>query len=153
MTEVLQILVVSAIGGVAGSLVTVLVTPRLQYEYWRRERRDELRLAAIREVNKLVAELLYYQTEAVARGASYTPSGEFFQALTRAAADVKALFSTRAFQTFKAMEAMIGPKLGTPEGRWDIEQLRTARDAVLSALYAEVVPVGTWRWPWWRGGE
>ena len=53
-------------------------------------------------------------------------------------AELKVLFSQRAFDRFKELEVMIGPNLG-PTGKGNVEAFITARDAALRALYSEAM--------------
>ena len=50
-THPLTISIVVALAAIVGSLLTIFLSPRLQHHFWKHQRRDELRLAAIGEFN------------------------------------------------------------------------------------------------------
>ena len=118
----------------------MLGTPRLQYRFWRYQRRTELQLDVIREVTRLAAEFLNgHLKDPKAR-----PSDELFQGFMRADASIHALFSTAAQQRFARMQEMLGPDLA---GR-DPSDFIPVRDAVLVTLHGEAVPIPP-RWARW----
>lgn len=121
------------------ALLTIFLTPRLQHHFWRYQRRDELRLVAINEVNRLTAEFITEYIEAEKRrDKGLEPKKEFFQSFQAATAQVKALFSVSTFEVFKRMEVMIGPNLGPEHLHRSVDDFIQARDAALRALYEEV---------------
>jgi len=129
----LTAVVLSAGSAVIATLLTLFLTPRLQHYFWKRQRREELRLATIQEINRLTSEFI---TNHIADPA-YAPSREFFQGLQIASADLRALFSSRAWRAFREMEAMIGSNLGGDEGHTPADFI-AARDRTLRVLYQEV---------------
>ena len=44
------------VSGILGTLLTIFVTPRLQHYFWKRQKREGIRLTAGTEVNRLAAE-------------------------------------------------------------------------------------------------
>jgi len=129
----LTAVVLSAGSAVVATLLTLFLTPGLQHHFWKRQRREELRLATIKEVNRLASEFI---TNSIADPA-FTPSQELLQSLQSASADVRALFSSRAWRAFRELELMIAPNPsgGGPRAPAD---LIAARDRALRALYQEV---------------
>ena len=123
-----------ALIGVASTLLTLLITPRIQHYFWGYQRMSELRLGVYSELNDLAAEFL---TNYISNK-DYRPSDQFFKALSVLTANIKTMFSEKAFNTFKEFEIMIGPNLG-PTGRGSFEAYITARDKALNALYREAV--------------
>jgi hypothetical protein len=142
--SVLLTFAVAAVGGVLSALLTMLATPRLQFRFWRCQRRTELQLETIREVSRLAAEYLNF---ALAKP-NEPPSSELFQGFIRAEATVRPLFSAAAFQAFMRMQRMVGSGFG--EGNRTADAFVAARDAALAALYAEALPIPPqWlRWLW-----
>lgn len=139
-TSPLTIALVAAGAAILGSLLTIFLTPWLQRHFWRKQRRDELRLAAINEFKRLTSEFLF---EHVAAPTTYLPSPDWHKAFYSLHADIKPLFSAKAFDAFKAADVLIGPGrpgLG-PFGNKTVDDFVQARDAALRALYAEVIPV------------
>lgn len=120
--------------GLISTLVTLILTPRLQHYFWSYQRMSELRLVVFREVNALAAGFLNSYMD----DPSFHPSAEFFRRLTVATADINVLFSQRAFASFKDLEVMIGPNLG-PSGKGSIEAFIEKRNRALRTLYEEVV--------------
>ena len=129
----LTAVVLSAGSAVIATLLTLFLTPRLQHYFWKRQRREELRLATIKEINRLTSEFI---TNHIADPA-FPPSQEFFQALQATSADLRALFSSRAWRAFKEMEIMIAPNLGGGGDRIPADFI-AARDRALRVLYQEV---------------
>ena len=137
MADPITVALVSA-GSAAGScLLTIFLTPWLQHNLWRYQRRAGLRLKAAEDVNRIAAEFLvgYLNDED-----HYRPDDRLFRTLARTMALVDALFSTEAARALKEMEVMIGPHLG-PSGQGNIENFVQARDAALLALYREIIPL------------
>jgi hypothetical protein len=142
-TDSLTIALVSAASSVVGALLTIWLTPRLQHHFWKYQRRDELRLAAINEFNRLAAEFLTGHISATAAGTNDTPADKWFTEFMAAGATIRALFSEAGFAAFKAVEVMIGsgpPGLG-PRGNKTVDDFVKARDAALRSLYSEVVRI------------
>jgi hypothetical protein len=126
--------IVPALIGIASALLTLLLTPRIQHYFWGYQRMSELRLAVYKELNGLAAEFLTNYGS----NPNYRPTDEFFKALMVLTANIKTMFSEKAFNTFKEFEIMIGPNLG-PTGRGSFEAYIRARDRALDALYREAV--------------
>jgi len=125
--------VLSVVSAILATLLTIFLTPRLQHYFWKQERREELRLAAIKEFNTLIAD---YLTNQIANP-GVRPHDTFFQSFQVTTAEVKALFSENAWNAFKDVENMIGPGFGPGEGR-TVNDLVEARDRALRVLYAEI---------------
>ena len=123
-------IVLSAASAIAATLLTIFLTPRLQHHFWKLQRREELRSAAIREVNRLAAEFITNHMEKP----NFRPGLEFFQALQVASAEVRALFSEAGWTAYRDMEIMIGPNLG----RHTVDDFIQARDQALRVLYREI---------------
>jgi hypothetical protein len=126
--------IISGLIGVVSALITIILTPRLQHYFWGYQRMSELRLATLKDLNRLAAEYLKNCTQ----DTNYRPTEVFFKELTITTADIKVLFSNKAFDLFKKFEEMIGPGLG-PNGRGTFQALIETRDAALRALYDEAV--------------
>ncbi len=59
---------IGAVAGVLGAILTIFLTPALQHYLWKSQRREDLRLAAINEANRLSAEFI---TKYIAEGGYY----------------------------------------------------------------------------------
>ena len=129
---VLLTVVLSTISAVGSSLLTIYLT---HYHFWKYQRRGELRLKAIDEVNMLTSDFI---TGYIADNENYIPDHEWFKSFQAAAAKIKALFSTETFQSFKTMEVMVGPNLGPRFRERTVNDFIEARDAALRSLYEEV---------------
>ena len=123
-----------ALVGVISTLLTLLLTPRIQHYFWGYQRLSEIRLDVLKEMNNLAAEFLNNYI----KDSQYRPTDQFFKALTITSANIKILYSDRAFKCFKEFEDMIGPNMG-PTGNSSIEAFIETRDAALRALYKEAV--------------
>jgi hypothetical protein len=82
-----------ALVAAGSSLLTIFLTPWLQQHFWRRQRRAEIRLAAINDFNRLTAAFL---TGYIAAGANYTPTNEWFTEFTAVSATIQVLFPASA---------------------------------------------------------
>ena len=51
-------IVIGAVAGVLGAILTIFLTPALQHYLWKSQRREELRFAAINEANRSSAEFI-----------------------------------------------------------------------------------------------
>ncbi len=72
---------IPAVSAVLATLLTIFLTPRLQHHFWKYQRRAELRLSVISEINKLLAEFITDHIEAMNCGQDFRPDKEFFWAL------------------------------------------------------------------------
>src|SRR5262249_12993382 len=109
MNNPIFMVIIPAASAIIGSLLTIFLVPWLQHHFWKYQRREELRLMAINEVNRLAAEFITDYNEAQSkRDDTFRPNIVFFQSLQVATAQVKTLFSAQTFQSFKNMEVMIG---------------------------------------------
>ncbi len=122
---------------VGSSLLTIFLTPWLHHHFWRYQARDELRLAAIKEFNRLTADFI---AGVLFDRMSYSPNKEWFAALNTAGGEIQVLFSKEAFMAVQAVDKMIRPGLG-PLGNKSTDEFVEARDAALRALYREVIPL------------
>jgi hypothetical protein len=135
MIDPLKIALISAGSAIVATLITILLTPHVQYRFWTKQRRFELRLALIDDLTTLAAEFIHHASVSDER-----PSDDFLKSLLRVSAKVKRSFSQKAFAAFKEMEVMIGPKLHGglgPEGKKGIHDFVDARDLLLEILYGE----------------
>jgi hypothetical protein len=101
-------IITAVITGVLAAIVTVYLTPKVQHYFWKAQRLADLQFATVTEVNRLMAQ---YLAGHIARdtGAdpSWKPPREFFVALHAAAAQVKVLFSDKAWTAFKGVEVLL----------------------------------------------
>ncbi len=121
-----------ALVAVISSLLTILLTPMLQHHLWKYQRRDELRLAAINELNRLMNDCL-------AQNLFRQPplGADWFAELNKANATIEALFSPQASTAVEAMGKLLKPGIGLQ----DAKEFACVRDVVLRALYREVIPL------------
>ena len=118
--------------GIISTLVTVILTPRLQHYFWGYQRLSELRLSTLREANDLTAEFLNNHIS----NPSLQPSPLFFKTLTVLSANICVLYSKKSFDHFKKLEFMI-PNLG-PQGG-SVDDFVNKREVLLRSLYKEAV--------------
>jgi len=128
-------IVIGAVAGVLGAILTIFLTPALQHYFWKFQRREELRLATINEANRLSAEFI---TKYMEEGRYKDPGGDFWQSFQTVIANVKALFSDEGYQEFEKMAAMMGPNLGPEYEKRDVYDFVVARDRALRVLYDDV---------------
>jgi len=121
------------------SMLTIFLTPVLQHHLWKYQRRDELRLEAINEFNRLTNEFLAGELFGRPLRDREDGGAAWFIALNTASARVDVLFSDRASLAIKAVDAMVKP--GVRLQGEDAEAFIKVRDAALRALYREVIPL------------
>jgi len=135
MNEPLTVALVSAGSAIAGSLLTIFFSPRLQHYFWTRQRRVEIQHSVINELNRLMSEyIVKYKGDG-----SYRPSEEFHQSLATVTAQVTTLFSAASLQLFNKMTNLIPYTPGIHTGFTLYQQeVSKARDAALRSLYQEI---------------
>lgn len=134
MSDFITPTLIGTLIGITSTLLTLFLTPRVQHRFWGYQRLSEIRLAVLKEMNRLAAEFLNNHI----KDPQYRPTDQFFKALMITSANINVLYSHTAFKCFKEFEAMIGPNLG-PTGNGSVEAFIKARDAALRALYNEVI--------------
>src|SRR5712692_10411784 len=90
---------ISAGSAFVGGLLSVFLTPQLQHYFWKNQRRVEVRLATIDELNKLASQFLFGVTSG-----PYTPPPDFHLSMQATIARLKVWFSDDAFQVFNRMD-------------------------------------------------
>ena len=134
VTDPLTVVFFSTGGAILGSLLTILLTPRLQHHFWRRQRRSEIRLTAVNELARVISELEIK----FAFDQGYVPNQnqdrDFLKSFRKSTNDVRNLFSDSAFEIFKELEKMIvGP---TTERTY--EKFYEKERKAMRALYGEL---------------
>lgn len=133
---VLLTVVLSTISAVGSSLLTIYLT---HYHFWKYQRRGELRLKAIDELNQQMGEFITAYMEAESKkDEDFRLDNKFFESFQVTTAKIKALFPAPSFDTFKKLEVMIGPNLGPEPKQQTVDDFIQARDEVLRSLYVEV---------------
>jgi len=133
MSDSITPALIGVIVGIISTLLTIFLTPRIQHYFWVYQRLSDMRLPVIKEFNNLAAEFLNNYLNDL----KYHPTDQFFKSFMVVTANIKALFSQKAFDCFKEFEVMIGPDLGPSKG--STESFIRARDTVLRALYNEAI--------------
>lgn len=131
-THPLTIVLVAGLAAIAGSLLTIFLTPWLHHHFWKSQRREELRLAAINDFNRLTNDFLAWELYQ-----HPTPGPEWFAAMNTAAATIEVLFSPQASLAIQAVDHMVKPGLRLD----NVNEFVKARDAALRILYREVIPL------------
>jgi hypothetical protein len=115
----------------------------LQHYFWKRQKREELRLSAVAEVNKLAAE---FQTRYLFKDMVEDTTESllaFAQAWISVAGSVKDIFSEATYQKFERMYTyVIAVPLHSKQEATDrvprIAKYTEVRDAAMRALYTEI---------------
>jgi hypothetical protein len=56
MIPPLSYILIPAVTAFFGALLAIFLTPRFQHYFWKRQKREEIRLGVVTEVNRLAAE-------------------------------------------------------------------------------------------------
>ncbi len=107
------------------------IKAQISSQQWVKQRRRELQLDVVKDLNKLLAEFLI----ASIADPEFGPDPDFYVRLAATTAMVKVLFSVDGFGTFKEVEVFIGPRMG---GR-PVHEFVERRDAAIRALVDEIV--------------
>lgn len=127
----LAVALVAGLAAIVGSLLTIFLTPWLHHHFWKYQRREELRLAAINDFNRLTNDFLARELFG-----QPPPGPEWLAALNTAGATIEVLFSPDASLAVQAVDQMIKPGLRLDSATEFVK----ARDAALRILYREVIP-------------
>jgi hypothetical protein len=116
------------------------IEAKISNEMWRRERKSDLQLKTIESVSVLTTEFIQRNIA----DAKYRPSVEWFSAFSVANCAVRALFGDDTYQSFKALEILIGPGLGSSAGStFAVCQFIEKRDAAIKVMYSGVFDSAT----------
>ena len=131
---------ISALVALGSSLLTIFLTPKIQHHFWKYQRRDEVRLAAINEFNRLTNA---YIAACLVPNEPRPPLSEWLRDFNVAAATIRALFSDSAYSGAREVSDMF-----VPYAEWEginkkqrAHKFADARDEALTPLYREVIPL------------
>jgi hypothetical protein len=134
--------IIPAVTAFFAALLAIFLTPRFQHYCWKRQKREELRLAVITEINRLAAA---FQTSYLFKGTvENTPESliAFAKAWASVNGQVKDLFSESTCQTFEHMyaHAIAVPLLSKQEIMDRVPRVTEfkVRNTAMRALYAEI---------------
>jgi hypothetical protein len=139
-------------GAFLGSMLAIFLTPRLQHRFWKRQKREEIRLGIVTDVNRLAAE---FNTNYLFKDhVEITPERTltFYQSWLSVTGQVKDLFSPSTYQTFERMytHVITAPLFSTQEMKDRIPRITEfdrVREAAMRALYEEIgILQGEARW-------
>jgi hypothetical protein len=135
---VLSSIIIGLGSGVVSTLLTIILSPRLQHHFWTRQRSAELRVEVANKVNEEAGDFI------TGHGMFEDYSLSFQQLATMQVVEgqVKALFSDESVKSYMQMQRLIAAKAGRsrglgPEGKSTIDDFLMARDAALRDLYKE----------------
>jgi hypothetical protein len=134
-------IVAGLVAGLASTLLTIFLTPWLRHHFWKRQRADELRLAAISEYNRLTNA---YVAACISQTGPQPPVEDWLRDLNTTAATIRVLFSESAFRAAKEINKKIKPyaawaALPVPERIKLGDEFSDVCHVALTALYREVV--------------
>jgi hypothetical protein len=168
MNQPLTNMLIPALMAFLGSLLGVLLTPRLQHRFWKNQRREEMRLTVANEVNRLAAEASYgYRFRTIIPDCGFGPNEPFLISLEAVGGQVEALFSHSTYQAFETLRQAIlesSQYFHRSEKEPDTHVARRidqVRNALLTSIYQEVGILPTspttktkllkWVRPWRQG--
>lgn len=130
----LDIALIAAGSAIVATLLTIILTPRMQHYFWKLQRREELRLATINEIIRVTTEFV----ATYVAGRPQSPE-KFLASLWSMNGQVRAFFSIDTALVYTRLMAMIRPTLGQEllDGRVSIGEFLETRNLALLALYEE----------------
>lgn len=126
-----------------GALLAIFLTPRFQHYFWKRQKREEIRLSVVTEVNRLAAEFtinyFFKDNDENTPEVAFT----FAQSWTSVSGQVRDLFSEPTYQVFTGMDTYIttAPVFDTKEIMDRVPHITDftrVRDPAMQALYKEI---------------
>ncbi len=141
IAQMVTVIAAAVITGIAATLLTIYLTPKVQHHFWKLQRLAELRFATAREVNRLMAEYLAgHISRDTGVDPSWKPSREFFISLHAVMTDVRMLFSDKAVNAFEGVEVLLSATggLGHPGDRKTDQDFIDARDKAMRTFYEEI---------------
>jgi hypothetical protein len=126
-----------------GAMLAIFLTSRFQHYFWKRQKREEIRLTVVTEVNRLAAEFKsnYLFEDLVETTSERTLT--FAQSWVAVTGQVKDLFRPSTYQAFERMytHVITAPLFSTQE-RTDrihrIIEFDQVRETAMRALYQEI---------------
>lgn len=149
--------------GLIGTLLTILLSPRLQHHFWTRQRRFELCMATIREIHALTGRMLFDLFGQTVKYQAKDP--ELTKAWFAVAFEAKNLFSYEAMRRFAFLDDLMvdlcdtieKPTMSEDHYSELLDSFWDACKGALEALYADIGirPKGfSWRQRLsWRFGD
>jgi hypothetical protein len=151
---------ISGVVALTSTLLTNWWTPRFGHTIWKRQRKQELRLAAIdsliavtsdfymgwlnaeerrvEQLNKLAREGADVATVQHIENREWEPEQEWYIRQHAVNAKIKALFSESAFEVYRQLENRFNPDLGPTDVRPNHSQFQQAYEKAFDTLYREV---------------
>lgn len=131
----LLVALISAGSAVIGALLTIILAPRVQHDFWTRQQLAERRLAVADEINELTSSLLADVTEGLRTEQQFFPPVDFFRAWN--VADNKfRVFFPGAQRAYFEMEQMLTRDTGIQ--RLEVDTFRLRQLVAMKAIYGEV---------------
>ncbi len=141
LAQIVTVIAAAVITGVAATLLTIYLTPKVQHHFWKLQRLAELRFATAKEVKRLLAEYLAgYISRDTEVDPSWKPSRVFFISLHAVMTDLRMFFSDKAWNAFKGVEVLLTATggLGHPGDRKTDQDFIDARDKAMRTFYEEI---------------
>ena len=117
--------------GLGGALIGSVLSPFVGNFVWKIQRRDEIRLGAIEDLNTLAAQF-FVKSKSLEKDTAELQ--EFLWEFERTEGKIVTLFSGPAVDEFKRLQEFVGANF---QGR-DQHEFIQARDSALRALYSEI---------------
>src|SRR5215813_5061604 len=89
--------------GVTGSLLTLFLAPFIQNHFWHYQRKSDIQLKTIEQLNNLAAQLI----ESCIKNRGFAPDENFHRNLTVVDGQIIALFSQESYDAYKSFQVMV----------------------------------------------
>jgi hypothetical protein len=134
---------IPAVTAFLGALLAIFLTPRFQHYFWKRQKREELRLAVVAEANKLAAQFKSHYLFSDQIESNLEQALTFHQSWMCVEGQVNDLFDISTYQTFKEMyDFAVTVPLHSKQEILDrvarVTEFDRRRQEAMEALYKEI---------------
>jgi hypothetical protein len=128
------------------TILTNWLSPRFSHSVWKRQRKEELRLATIASLIRLTSEFYQGWIKASFQGKldTWEPSMQWYLAKHSVDVEIKALFTEDTHEAYLDLERRFSRDLGATNGRPSQSGFQAAYTYAYEKLFGEVFAEPSW---------